>query len=80
VDGGLISQKSRGSLANVLAEGVSAILDRLIKSKRSRLDGGWYAVRAINGVVGFAVGPSMGSGHSTCSAEAGCRGSLIWFC
>jgi hypothetical protein len=26
--------------------------------------------------VGFAVGPSMGSGHSTCSAEAGCRGSF----
>jgi hypothetical protein len=22
----------------------------------------------------------MGSRHNTCSAEAGCRGSLIWFC
>jgi hypothetical protein len=30
-------------------------------------------------VVGFAVGPSMGSGHSTCSAEASCRGSRFGF-
>jgi hypothetical protein len=37
-------------------------------------------IRGTRGVVGFAVGSSMGSGHSTCSAEAGCRGSLIWFC
>jgi hypothetical protein len=39
-----------------------------------------WLIRGTIGVVGFAVGPSMGSGHSTCSAEAGCRGSLIWFC
>jgi hypothetical protein len=32
-------------------------------------------IRGTRVVVGFAVGPSMGSGHSTCSAEAGCRGS-----
>jgi hypothetical protein len=37
-------------------------------------------IRGTRGVVGFVVGPSMGSGHSTCSAEAGCRGSLISFC
>jgi hypothetical protein len=30
-------------------------------------------------VVGFAVGLSMGSGHSTCSVEAGCRGSRFGF-
>jgi hypothetical protein len=29
------------------------------------------------GVVGFAVVPSMGSGHSTCSVEAGCQGSFV---
>jgi hypothetical protein len=27
-------------------------------------------------VVGFTIGSSMGSGHSTCSTEAGCRGSF----
>jgi hypothetical protein len=32
-------------------------------------------IRGTRGVVGFTVGPSMGFGHSTCSAEAGCRGS-----
>jgi hypothetical protein len=30
-------------------------------------------------VVGFAVELSMESGHSTCSAEAGCRGSRFGF-
>jgi hypothetical protein len=39
----------------------------------------WF-IRGTRRVVGFAIGPSMGSGHNTCSAEAGCRGSLIWFC
>jgi hypothetical protein len=39
-----------------------------------------WLIRGTRGVVGFVVGPSMGSGHSTCSAKAGCRGSLIWFC
>jgi hypothetical protein len=38
-----------------------------------------WLIRGTKGVVGFTVGPSMGSRHSTCSAEAGCRGSLIWF-
>jgi hypothetical protein len=28
-------------------------------------------------VVSFAVVPSMGSGHSTCSTEAGCRGFFV---
>jgi hypothetical protein len=36
-----------------------------------------WLIRGTRGVVGFVVGPSMGSGHSTCSAEAGYRGS--WF-
>jgi hypothetical protein len=40
----------------------------------------WYTlswiIRGTWGVVGFVVAPSMGSGHSTCSTEAGCRGSF----
>jgi hypothetical protein len=39
-----------------------------------------WLIRGTRGVLGFTVGPSVGSGHSTCSAEAGCRRSLIWFC
>jgi hypothetical protein len=35
-----------------------------------------WLIRGIWGVVGFTVVPSMVSGHSTCSAEAGCRGSF----
>jgi hypothetical protein len=35
-----------------------------------------WLIRGTWGVVGFVVGPSMGSGHSTCSAEAGCRCSF----
>jgi hypothetical protein len=41
----------------------------------------WYAlswlIRGTWGIVGFVVMPSMESGHSTCSAEAGCRGSSV---
>jgi hypothetical protein len=36
-----------------------------------------WSIRGTWGVVGFAVVPSMGSGHSTCSAEAGCLGSFV---
>jgi hypothetical protein len=35
-----------------------------------------WIIRGTWGVVGFTVVPSMGSGHSACSAEAGCRGSF----
>jgi hypothetical protein len=37
-----------------------------------------WLIRGTWGVVGFAVVPSMGSGHNTCSAEAGCRGSFVF--
>jgi hypothetical protein len=36
-----------------------------------------WLIRGTWGVVGFVVVPSMGSRHSTCSAEAGCQGSLV---
>jgi hypothetical protein len=36
-----------------------------------------WLIRGTRGVVGFAVGLSMESRHSTCSVEVGCRGS--WF-
>jgi hypothetical protein len=45
---------------------------------------GWYGdalswlIRGTSGVVCFVVVPSMGSGHSTCSVEARCRGSLVF--
>jgi hypothetical protein len=35
-----------------------------------------WLIRGIWGVVGFAIRLSMGSGHNTCSTEAGCRGSF----
>jgi hypothetical protein len=36
-----------------------------------------WLIRGTWGVVGFAVVPSMGSGHSTCSTEARCWGSFV---
>jgi hypothetical protein len=36
-----------------------------------------WLIRGTWGVVGFAVVPSMGFEHSTCSAETGCRGSFV---
>jgi hypothetical protein len=39
----------------------------------------YLIIRGTRGVVGFALGPSMGSGYITCSAEVGCRGSRFGF-
>jgi hypothetical protein len=36
-----------------------------------------WLIRGTRGVVCFAVVPSMGSGHSTSSVEARCRGSFV---
>jgi hypothetical protein len=49
--------------------------------KQYNHDGGWdtlsWLIRGTWGVVGFAVVPSIGSGHSTCSAKAVCQDYFV---
>jgi hypothetical protein len=71
--------RTRTSVGGPNTLGGSVIVTTRDNSSTMRVE--WDAlswlIRGTRGVVGFVVGPWMGFGHSTFSAEAGCRGS--WF-